>query len=125
MSSLRPKMQRLVECALLQNGVKMAVRLIMKLKSMMSSKMKNLASQMRDALKSQSIKARVRVSPAGNALQVFTPTHEARFTPEQIGFICGQASWMGMTFVRGLPIDTEHQKKLTGKTLWEFYRYAI
>ena len=87
--------------------------------------MKNLSSQMRAALKAQSIVARVRVSPAGNAVQVFTMAHEARFTAEEIEFICEQAKWQGMTLIRGIPIDTEHQKKLTGKTLWEFYHYAV
>ena len=87
--------------------------------------MKHLAEQMRAALKTQSIKARVRVSPAGNAVQVYTNSHEARFTPEEVEFFCEQAKWQGMTLVRGIPIDTEHQKKLTGKTMWEFYRGAI
>jgi hypothetical protein len=83
---------------------------------------KEAAKIMRDCLKLNGVNARVRMTPGiKNSIQVFTPTYESRFTPNEIGCICEIALGLDMTFVRQMEIDVEKQKMLTEKTLWEFY----
>lgn len=81
----------------------------------------NSAASLRAFIKAAQIKARVRIAPGGGSIQVFPPTYEARFSAGEISAFTTEARDAGFTFVRGVPIDPEHEKELTGKQHWSFY----
>lgn len=82
---------------------------------------KEAAAVIRGAVKAAGFHAKVRVAPGGGAVQVITPSYDARFTGDEIAAFCSAAISLGMTFVRQLPISIDHERQLIGRHQWEFY----
>jgi hypothetical protein len=80
------------------------------------------AAELRSYIKAHGVNARVHgVAGAGRAVVVSVPTYEARFTAAEIEFFSHTARDIGLTLVRGMPINPAHQAQLTDKTSWEFH----
>jgi hypothetical protein len=79
------------------------------------------AAALRAAIKAAGIRAKVAMLPGYAAVRVVVPAFDARFTSEEIATFCTAALGLGLTFVRGMPIDPAAQAALTGKMQWEFY----
>lgn len=68
----------------------------------------DVAKTFRAELKTVGIKARCRVVPGTrNAVQIFVPEYGLRFTDDEQRTIRTMAVNLGLTRVRGLPIDVE------------------
>lgn len=83
-----------------------------------------IAAHIRRCLKNEGIPARVRVSPAGGAVQVITKGYNAHWTPEQLRAIGHIALCNRMTLIRGQEIDLSIMEQLTGANQFDFYPTA-
>lgn len=81
----------------------------------------SLTKHIRSRIKSEGIKARVRMCPAGGAVQVITPSYDARFTSDEIYKIAFIAKCNKLTMVRGDEIDPKSMSNNTGATEFNFY----
>ena len=83
---------------------------------------KELTAHIRNRIKKSGIEARVNMFSAcgSNLIQVKTPKFDGEFTPDEIETICTIAKVNGLTFTRGLEIDPQFCRQLTGRWFWEF-----
>lgn len=83
--------------------------------------LKALTAHIRHRIAVAGIKARVRMSPAGGAIQVFPVSHSAQFDEAAQRAIRHIAACNHMTLVQGMPIDVE---RMTDPHGMEFYPAA-
>ena len=88
----------------------------------MNMNSKDAAKIIRQAIKSANFKAFVCIQKYCGTDHVCVARHEFKteFTADQIRLFCKAAKDLGLTFVKGLPIDPQHAAQLTGKTQWDF-----
>lgn len=77
------------------------------------------AAHIRHRIKHEGIKARVRIAPSRESIQVFVPSPALEFTPAEQRIIRLIAQVNGFTWVRGLPIDID---QMTNPQDFNFYR---
>lgn len=85
----------------------------------MALTIKEMAAHIRDLIKKENIKARVRITaPYINSIQVFTRKYEDNFSAHEQRIIRNIAKCNGLTLVRGMPINVE---QMTDPKHFEFY----
>lgn len=82
--------------------------------------MKEQAAKLRNFLKSNSIKASVRVH--GNSICFARYKYDIEHTEEELLKVFSFAKDNGLTYVRGLPINPLQDSKLTGSVMHSFYK---
>ncbi len=89
----------------------------------MAYSMTQTAAAFRSAIKAQGFKARVRADRmcGMDYVTVVTPSYEARFTPDQIEFFTALARDMGLTLIRGMPIDPAAHRQMIDRNQWNFF----
>lgn len=83
-----------------------------------------IAAHIRKLLKHEKIPARVRISPAGGAVQVITKSYDHRWTAVQCRMIAHIADCNNLRGVRGDKLNVQNFANLTGKTQFDFHIFT-
>lgn len=84
------------------------------------TRIKQKTAHIRKILKREGINARVRMSPAGDSIQIITTAYGVHFSSEEIRVIATIAMCNGLTKSRRTPIDVANEMMLTGANQFNY-----